>query len=403
VNRTLAILIWVTLSLPAAADGLVALARVDPARTTLAEVGPELRLSLGLSQGVPYRLFTLADPWRLVADFSEVDWLGFDTAAMEASRRVSAVRTGRLRQGWSRLVVELTAPMAVRQAALATGDAGAALSITLAPTSEDAFRAAAGAPEAARFRLPASALGGDPKRRQTGEGNLVVVLDPGHGGVDPGAEHGGVVEADLMLSFALALEEALLRAGGFDVVLTRRDDSFVPLEARVSIARAAGADLFLSLHADAVAEGRASGATVYTLSETATDTASRQLAERHDREDLLAGVDLSRQDDVIAGVLMDLARTETAPRSDRLADALVEGLKETVGGLHKRPRLRASFSVLKAPDIPSVLLELGFLSSEKDRGRLADPAWRDRATEGIIRALRAWAVGDATEALLIRQ
>ena len=148
--------------------------------------------------------------------------------------------------------------------------------------------------------------------------------------------------------------------------------------------------MFLSLHADAIAEGRASGATIYTLSDTASDEASRKLAERHDRDDLLAGVDLSAQDDVVAGVLMDLARAETGPRSDRLADALVAGLGATVG-LHKRPHLQADFSVLKSPDSPSALIELGFLSSDKDRARLNDPAWRARAQAGIRDALTAWA------------
>ncbi len=186
------------------------------------------------------------------------------------------------------------------------------------------------------------------------------------------------------------------------MLLTRRDDSFVPLEARVSIARAAGADAFLSLHADAVAEGVAKGATIYTLADRASDSASQLLAERHDREDLLAGVDLTGQDDVVAGVLMDLARIETQPRADRLADALVEGLRAAVG-VHKRPRLEAAFSVLKAPDIPSVLVELGFLSSERDRARLTDPEWRARAAVGIRDALLAWASADAAEARLIRK
>jgi N-acetylmuramoyl-L-alanine amidase len=404
-KKILALLTALWLAGPALAEGLVALARVEPARTSLAAVGPELRLSIGLSQGVPYRIFTLADPWRLVVDFSEVDWTALDPARLTASRRIVAARTGRLGPGWSRLVLELRAPMALRQAEMATDpEAGAVLKLVLAATDAARFRAAAGAPAAARFTLPEGVSEPvEPKRRQTGAGNLVVVLDPGHGGVDPGADHGGVVEAPLMLSFALDLEEALLRAGGFEVILTRRDDSFVPLEARVSIARAAGADVFLSLHADAVAEGRASGATIYTLSDTASDAASQKLAERHDREDLLAGVDLTHQDDVIAGLLMDLARTETRPRSDRLADALVGGLKAAVGGLHKRPRLEASFSVLKAPDIPSVLIELGFLSSERDRARLVDPVWREKAVAGIVGALQAWASADAAEALLIRK
>lgn len=205
-----------------------------------------------------------------------------------------------------------------------------------------------------------------------------------------------------MLTFARELKEGLLRVGFFDVVLTRDADVFVPLETRLSIARAAKADVFISLHADVVIEGRASGATIYTLSPDAADLASQKLSERHERDDILAGVDLSDQDDVIADVLMDMARVETMHRTDQLADALVQGLIDTVG-MHKRPKLQAGFSVLKAADIPSVLLELGFLSSPRDRERLLDPEWRAKAVTGIRIALQAWAVEDAADALLLRQ
>jgi N-acetylmuramoyl-L-alanine amidase len=231
----------------------------------------------------------------------------------------------------------------------------------------------------------------------------MIVLDPGHGGLDPGAIRGDAVEKDLMLVFARELREVLLRAGGFDVMMTRDDDIFVPLEMRQSVARLAQADVFISLHADALLEGRASGATVYTLAPEATDAASEKLAERHDRADLLAGVDLSDQDDAVARVLMDLARAETMPRTDALADAIVEGLRANIGNMHKRPRLGAAFSVLKSPDIPSVLIELGFMSHERDLANLQSPEWRARAAVGIRDALRAWAAADAGQSALLRQ
>ena len=186
-------------------------------------------------------------------------------------------------------------------------------------------------------------------------------------------------------------------------MLTRDDDIFVPLEQRQSVARAAGADVFISLHADALLEGRASGATIYTLAPEATDIASEKLAERHDRQDLLAGVDLSDQDDPVALVLMDLARLQTEPRTDRLANALVSELHRNIGNMHKRPRLKAAFSVLKSPDIPSVLIELGFMSSARDLANLQSPEWRARAAAGVRDALRLWAAGDAAEAELLRQ
>ncbi len=206
-----------------------------------------------------------------------------------------------------------------------------------------------------------------------------------------------------MLTFARELKEVLLRQDGVEVVLTRDEDVFVPLEERVSMARAAGADIFLSLHADALAEGRANGATVYTLAEEATDIASQKLAERHDRADLLAGVDLSETGDEVALVLMDMARVETRPRSDALADAIVEGIREATGSTYKTPRLEAGFSVLKAPDIPSVLIELGFLSSKRDREKMVDPEWRRQAAEGIRNAILDWALEDTAAQDRLRQ
>jgi N-acetylmuramoyl-L-alanine amidase len=221
-----------------------------------------------------------------------------------------------------------------------------------------------------------------------------VVLDPGHGGIDPGAERDGQTEAALMLRFAREFKELLARDGRFQVVMTREEDAFVPLEMRVSIARAAGADVFLSLHADALAEGEAVGATIYSLSDEASDEASATLAARHDRDDLLAGVDLSQQDDLVATVLMDMARTETAPRIDRLAEALVTAIKGAGLKMHRHPHQTAGFSVLKSPDVPSVLVELGFLSSARDLDRLNDADWRANMAEALRQGLLAWADAD---------
>ncbi len=314
----------------AQAQDLSALARIVPGANQVSDLGEAVELTIAMTQGVPYRVFTLDAPRRLVLDFNELDWTGLKAETFDHSIRIAAVRTGLFRAGWSRMVLDMAEPLRVEAAMLNTRDPSAAvLQVRLVPTSETEFLTTAGLPAELRKDRPVAIDAPAPKRRQSGEGPLVVVLDPGHGGIDPGAEADDTVEADLMLTFALELEEALLRAGGFTVVLTRTDDVFVPLETRVSIARRAGADVFLSLHADALLEGRATGATIYTLAEEASDAASQKLAERHDRGDLLAGVDLSAQDDVVASVLMDLARTETAPRSDMLADALIEGLSQT--------------------------------------------------------------------------
>jgi len=372
-----------------AQDGLTALARADSSASALVDQGDSLEMMLRLSQPVPFRIFSLDDPRRIVVDFSEVDWTGFDAQAFDTAEGVTDLRVGGFVPGWSRMVMDLAAPYGLVHAEMSRDEAGAVLRLNLDPMAADEFALGAGTPLEAQLVRRSEPDEAAIPRKKFGEGPLKVVLDPGHGGIDPGAERDGVREADLMLSFARELQDVLVRAGGFDVTLTRTDDTFVPLETRLTLAREAGAEVFISLHADAISEGRAEGATLYTLADRASDTASQKLAERHDRADLLAGVDLSDQDDVIAGVLMDMARNETTPRTDRLADALVTQLQASVG-MHKRPRLEAGFSVLKAPDMPSVLLELGFLSSPKDRAKLNDPAWRTRAAWAIRDALYAW-------------
>jgi len=208
-----------------------------------------------------------------------------------------------------------------------------------------------------------------------------------------------------MLAFARELQEALIRGGLFDVALTRERDEFVPLDTRISRARAAGASVFLSLHADELPEGAgdASGITVYTLAETATDEASLRLAERHDKNDLLAGVSVAEPGDEIALVLMDLARTDTGPRSAALAETLKSAFRSEALPLVGRPLRSAAFSVLKAADFPSALIELGFLSSEADRARLTDPEWRAAAVRAIETALVQWSLDDSARSGLLRQ
>jgi N-acetylmuramoyl-L-alanine amidase len=386
-----AALVAVCLGSGALAQDLSGLARLDPAASMVRDDGGNVVVRLGLSQPVPWRVRLLDAPPRVILDFREVDWTGID-AVPRAAPQVRDLRAGVFRPGWSRLVLELAAPMVVARAGMVTGQ-GTAVEVTLAPASAADFAARAAVPEPADWALPDAADMPAPVAR--GDGPLVVVLDPGHGGIDPGAERDGETEADLMLTFARELKEALLRDGAFQVVLTREEDVFVPLETRSSIARAAGAHVFISLHADALEEGEAVGATIYTLSEDASDEAALALAERHDRDDLLAGIDLTAQDDLVATVLMDMARTETAPRIDRLALALELAIKAADLRMHRHPRQQAGFSVLKTPDIPSVLIELGFLSSDRDLARLRDADWRTAMTGAILAGLTAWAAEDA--------
>ncbi|GGE16666.1 N-acetylmuramoyl-L-alanine amidase [Gemmobacter megaterium] len=384
-----------------------ALARADGTASRLWAEDEVLALDLALSHAVPWRLRFLAGPPRLVVDFREVDFRGLDTARLMAGvpGQVTDLRAGPVRDGWSRLVVALDRPRLVAEAELRTAQRGgeeALLRLRLAPAAAADFAAEVARPDPPGWTLPKPARVAPP-RKPRGQGPLVVVLDPGHGGLDPGAERDGHSEAQLMLTFARELKEALVRAGVARVVMTREDDSFVPLETRVAIAHQAVADVFLSLHADALPEGVATGATVYTLAAAASDEASAALAERHDRDALMSGVDLTGQDDLIAGVLMDMARRETSPRAGRLAEALVAAMREARLTLHKVPRRAAAFSVLKAPDIPSVLIELGYMSSPRDLARLTDPAWRAQMAGAIVAGLAGWAVEDAAAVGLLRQ
>ena len=206
-----------------------------------------------------------------------------------------------------------------------------------------------------------------------------------------------------MLTLARELAEAIDRTGDMRAVLTRDDDLFVPLDARISIARAAGATVFLSLHADALEVDEALGASVYSLSDAGQDGASARMAERHEQGDLLAGLDLSGHDDTVATILMDLARLETGPASDRLADSIVTGLGDAGAVLNSRPRRTGQLAVLTAADFSSVLIEVGFLSNADDRARLGRAEGRAAIVAGIVQAVQRWRTGEEARGPLVRQ
>lgn len=383
----------------ATAQDMGAIARITgPAE--LRREGGALVVELPLTQPVPHRVQLVDAPMRAMVDFRRIDWTGLDTAALSLPAPLTAIRLGQADGGWSRMVLELAQPMDFATVAMRTDPASGAarLVLRLVPVSAEAYASRVQPPAGdAPYHAPSPPppLGMRPS---------VVVLDPGHGGVDPGAVNGSLRESDLMLTFARELADTLRRSGAFEVVMTREADVFVSLEGRIRVARQAGADVFLSLHADALADGGASGATLYTLANQASDAAAAALAERHDRADLLGGgVDLSGADDVVAGVLMDIARTETRPVTDRLTTALLDAIVAEGLATHRRARQEGAFSVLKAPDIPSVLLEVGFMSSAHDLANLQDPAWRARMAEALMNGLLAWVEEEAQRAALRRR
>lgn len=220
-------------------------------------------------------------------------------------------------------------------------------------------------------------------------GEPVVVIDPGHGGRDPGAQAVGLEEANLVLAIALRLAAAL-EDGGARAVLTRESDETVHLGDRITRAQSAGPDVFLSLHADALADGRASGLSVYRLSTEAASALDQRRIARHGGGELLSGVDLGDAGDDVAFALMDLVRRETGPDSRQLSEAIVSAVQEAGLPLHPKPERAAAFAILGAADTPSVLIELGYLSTEADRLRLTSVEGQAALAEALADGVFAW-------------
>ena len=401
--KGLAVALVCAVPVAGAAQELTALARVDPVESAVKDGWfGKTDLTVALSQGVPFRVFLLDDPARLIVDFREADWSEVTRGdLLKKPGRISALRFGAFQPGWSRLVADLAEPMIPAEIGMPVDASSgkARLEITLETVAAEVFAKAVGMPVDPDWT---TALTAPPKPAAVDKDSFTIVLDPGHGGIDPGAQREGLDEKDLMLNFARDLRDALRRKG-VDVLLTRDDDIFVALEHRVAIAHQAEADLFISLHADSLSQGGASGATVYTLSDDASDVATEHLAARHDRSDIIAGADLTGSDDQVAGILLDLARQETEPRSDALAATLVEGMRAAGGPMNSRPLRRAGFSVLKSADIPSVLVEVGFPSSKRDLTNLRDPVWRASMVSAMADAIVAWRDQDAALKPLIRK
>jgi len=370
-------------------------ATVDLSRTILGMEGRDrgkprpIMLTIGLDRAVPHAIAIIDNPPRLV-----VDLRGAEPPESQSPAGPLALRWGPAPQGGARAILTLPGPMRLGMAQMSRGS-DPALTLRLAPVATEAFRPRSDA---------LAVLQGLPQPADTGtaagplaDGRLRVVLDPGHGGFDPGAQVGVISEAAVMLGFAQELATTL-RGRGIEVVLTREDDRFIPLERRTTVARAKQADLFISLHADALPAGQAAGATIYTWDGQSNDRAARQLALMHDRSDMLAGLDLSDTDEEVSRALIDLARLDTQPRSVDAARHLVARLNQAGVVMHRTPVRGAAFSVLKSPDIASLLIELGFLTHPDDRANLFDPTWRQRVAEAMTEGILAWAADREAQA-----
>ncbi len=348
----------------------------------------QTRFVMDFSRRIELHAFTLADPYRVVIDIPQVIFRLPPKAGETGRGLIKAFRFGLVMQGGSRLVFDLAKPARLEKIFVvdATDSAPARLVLDLQPTDRDAFlRKMAVDNRSNRADLPRA----DGPAAKSDDPRPLVVLDPGHGGIDTGTKgSGGEEEKDIVLNFAQRLRDRVEKTGKYRVLMTRSDDTFVPLADRVRIARDAGAALFVSIHADSLprGEGDAQGASVYTLSETATDSEAAKLAEKENRADVIAGVDLKSEPDDVAGILIDLAERETKSLSVQFAHKLVGEMKG-VARLHKTPLKSAGFRVLRAPDVPSVLVELGYVSNRQDLQLLSSDGWRNRTADSIAQAI----------------
>lgn len=383
---------------------LVGGAQANPALAAAAKVigarvagdAERTRFVLDLDTQVKPSISGLARPFRLIVDLPEVEFKLPGGSGETGRGMVTTWRYGLFAPGKSRIVMDLSGPVSVDKTFFlpAVDDQPARLVIDLvksSPDDFDAFVLSSRKPEKVSDTKTA------PKTDRLGEGakkgdRPLIVLDPGHGGIDNGATGvGGTLEKAIVLDFANLLKEKLEKSGLYDVRLTREDDTFVSLSRRVEIGHELEADLFISIHADSVRRGRklARGATVYTLSDKASDQLSEELAEVENMSDIIAGVELDEEPTDVTDILLDLAKRETRSFSNYFAKTLVTELKSAVR-LINNPHRSAGFRVLKAHDVPSVLVELGYLSNEHDEKLLITEEWRERMANAMSDAIHGF-------------
>ena len=375
----------------AAASAPIALPNVMDVRVSAT---PErARLVIDLASKTNFALVSLSEPNRLAIDvraatFSVPEPSGKPAGdGMISDYLVEQVAADRVRT-----VLTLSSPAQVQQAYVLDPfeDQPARLVVDIIPATEAEFVANV---ERDRVASDEATLPTDDFSTPAGGAELpiatrpLVILDPGHGGIDSGAEAAsGVKEKDIVLAFSLKLQDLLVASGRFDVALTREDDTFLRLEERVALARANKADLFISIHADSFQQPDIRGATVYTRDENATDILDKVLADNENKTDVIAGFAMPQMAPEVVDILIDLMRREMRHQSYSAAQAIVHQLEPSVQ-LRRYPVRQADFFVLQAPDVPSVLLELGFLSNADDRANLLRGDWQDRTAEALARGI----------------
>ncbi|MBR0871081.1 N-acetylmuramoyl-L-alanine amidase [Bradyrhizobium tropiciagri] len=368
----------------------------------LAGDGKQTRFILDLDRKIDFRAFALADPYRVVVDIPQVNFQLAAGTGATGRGLVKAFRYGLVMPGGSRIVFDLTGPAKIANSYVLDAANGqpprlvldleevdrASFTQSLAPSERPELKptiaetSTATIPPVTSAALPPIAVA-DPRP--------LIVIDPGHGGIDNGTQSGGATEKTLVLEFGLALRDRIEKSGKYRVVMTRTDDTFIPLNDRVKVARTQAAALFVSIHADALPrrEGDAQGATIYTLSDKASDAEAERLADAENKADAIGGVNLGDEPTEVADILIDLAQRETKTFSNRFARMLMTEMKSTVR-MHKNPLKSAGFRVLKAPDVPSVLVELGYVSNKGDLEHLVSESWRNKTVGSMAQAIDAF-------------
>lgn len=338
------------------------------------------RLIVDFDRKVDYDVYLLDNPKRVMIDLPETLFSLDSDSEKLPETLVSRLRYGTVAAGRSRVVLELAQPVSVSGNQLREVDSGNRhrLIVDLVRAPQEKFvKSVRVAPK------PVSGKGDKPKQKRV----FKIVLDPGHGGIDGGATGAGRVrEKNITLEFALKLREALEKNPAFDVVMTRETDVFMRLPERLEVASLHNVDLFMSIHADSLRQRGIRGATVYTLSERGSDDLARVLAQKQNRADLIAGLELPKEKPKVADILIDLTRRETEVFSIRFARLLVRSMKKDIR-LIRNPHRSADFFVLKAPEVPSVLLELGYLSNREDEKLMASGDWQDKAVRRVKDAI----------------
>ncbi len=362
------------------------------------------RFVADISSAVGYSVYVLPDPFRVIIDLPEIDFQLPTGRGNSGRGLVTGYRFGLFSPGRSRIVIDTRAPVLIEKSFVipATSKKPARLVVDIVKTDRQTFlkrrenlaKARPNSAKTAAIPLPKpkprdSFIAGLTRKsdRLAQRKKKTIIIDPGHGGIDSGAvSKKGLAEKDVVLSVGIILKKTLLATGRYDVKMTRKDDTFISLRKRVGFARQNFGDLFISLHADTVKFSSVRGATLYTLSEKASDKEAAALAQKENRSDIIAGVDLAEENDVVTDILIDLVQRETKNHSVYFAQTVVESL-DGITRINKTPHRFGGFVVLKAPDIPSVLLEMGFLSNGKDSQLLSSTKWRRKIAKAVARAV----------------